>query len=225
MTAGIPTYPEIVERWKALRGDHLRVREVACVGAPRTLLCAEVGDSERPTIHLAAGVHGDEPAGVLALLALAQEGRFDARFAYRIWPCTNPTGFAAGTRGNAEGEDINRSFGRGGGTPEARAIVMANRDRKFALALDLHEDDEASEPYVYEYGDGTIGEAIVRPDRVLRPHPHDEGEMLGGLSLSLLLCRNAAERVLTIETPSRAPLPGRIAFHEQAIPAALLRLL
>jgi protein MpaA len=221
----IPTYPELVERWKALRGDHVRVREVACVGAPRTLLCAEVGDSERPAIHLAAGVHGDEPAGVLALLALAQERRFDPRFSYRIWPCTNPTGFAAGTRENADGDDINRSFGRGGGTPEARAIVMANRDRKFVLALDLHEDDEASEPYVYEYGDGAIGGALVAPERVQRPSPREEAEMLGGLSLSLLLCRNAAERVLTIETPSRAPLAERVAFHEQAIPAALLRLL
>ncbi len=74
----------------------------------------------------------------------------DPRFAYRIWPCTNPTGYDAQIRGNAEGQDINRSFSRGGLTPEARAIITATRDRKFALSLDLHEDFEADGCYCYE---------------------------------------------------------------------------
>ena len=55
----------------------------------------------------------------------------------------NPTGYRAGTRANAEGADVNRSFSRGGTTPEARAILTANRDRRFVLSLDLHEDFEA----------------------------------------------------------------------------------
>jgi hypothetical protein len=128
----------------------VRVREVACVGAPRTLLMAEAGDATRPTVSIHAGVHGDERAAPWALLAIVRDGLLDGRFAYRMWPCLNPTGYAAGTRENAEGNDINRSFSRGGTTPESRAVFTANRDRKFVLALDLHEDFEAHGCYVYE---------------------------------------------------------------------------
>jgi hypothetical protein len=224
MPSNTLTYRELESRWKALRArSSMRVREVACVGAPRTLLCVECGETDAPSIHLSAGVHGDEPAGVLALLHLAENGEFDERFAYRIWPCTNPTGFDAGTRESADGVDINRTFGRGGGSPEAKAIVMANRDRKFTLALDLHEDDEASEFYAYEYGESGIG-ARIAGDRVQRPDPVREAELLGGLSLSLLLCRNAAERTLTLETPALRDVRERIAMHRDAVIAALAAL-
>lgn len=123
---------------------------MACVGAARTLLLAELGNAQSPTISISAGVHGDEPAPPWALLNIVASGVLDPRFAYRIWPCTNPTGYEAQTRGNAEGQDINRSFSRGGLTPEARAIITSTRDRKFALSLDLHEDFEADGCYCYE---------------------------------------------------------------------------
>jgi protein MpaA len=145
-----PPYAELASAWRQLRDRGVRVREIACVGAPRTLLVAELGDATAPTVSLSAGVHGDEPAAPWALLALVRDGLLDSRFAYRIWPCLNPSGYAAGTRGNAEGRDVNRSFSRGGTTPEARAVLTANRDRRFALALDLHEDFEAEGSYVYE---------------------------------------------------------------------------
>jgi hypothetical protein len=126
------------------------LREVACVGAPRTLLLAELGAHDRPAIVVSAGVHGDEPAGVWALASLVRDGLLDPRFAYRLWPCLNPTGFDAGTRANADGVDVNRSFGGGGRSPEARAVTTADRDRRFALTIDLHEDHEADGFYLYE---------------------------------------------------------------------------
>ena len=225
------TYQELQARWKALRSHGLRVREVACVGAPRTLLCVEYGEVELPAVHLSAGVHGDEPAGVLALLELAETGALDPRFAYRLWPCTNPTGYDAGTRESTNGIDINRTFGRGGGSPEAKAIVTSNRDRKFALAIDLHEDDGASGFYAYAYGGGEYGAHAVDAARregypidargCVRPDPEIEAEAIGGLSLSLLLRRGAAESVLTFETPSAEPLAKRIAMHRTGVRAAL----
>ncbi len=145
-----PPYAELASAWRDVRRRGARVREIACVGAPRTLLVAELGDSTAPTVSLSAGVHGDEPAASWALLALVRDGLLDERFAYRIWPCLNPSGYEAGTRSNAEGHDINRSFSRGGTTPEARAVLTANRDRRFALAIDFHEDFEAEGSYVYE---------------------------------------------------------------------------
>lgn len=160
------SYEELEHSWKSLRGrGDMRVREVACEGAARTLLCAEIGDHTRPCIHIAAGVHGDEPAAPWALFSLAADGLLDPRFAYRVWACTNPSGYQAGTRHNAEGHDINRSFSKGGKTPEARAMITSNRDRKFALALDLHEDFECEGFYCYEIpieGTAPIGRAVIR---------------------------------------------------------------
>jgi hypothetical protein len=113
-------------------------------------LAVEIGSDRPHTILISAGVHGDEPAAPWALYALVRDGLLDDRFGYRLWPCTNPSGYAAGTRRSAEGTDINRSFSRGGTAPESRAILTANRDRKFALSLDLHEDLEADGFYVFE---------------------------------------------------------------------------
>lgn len=150
MIAGQQTYEELAAAWRSLRPLGVRVREVACFGVPRTLLAAEYGPLHAPSVSICAGVHGDEPAAPWALYSLVRDGLLDPRFSYRIWPCLNPSGYVLGTRANAEGDDINRSFSRGGTTPEARAMLTANRDRRFVLALDLHEDFEAHGSYVYE---------------------------------------------------------------------------
>lgn len=244
-------YDDLRARWKALRVEsEIAVREVACIGAPRTLLCADFGELRAPVVALAAGVHGDEPAGPAALLALIEERALDARYAYRVWPCSNPSGYALCTRENAEGADVNRSFGRGGQTPEARAIVTANRDRKFALSLDLHEDCDAGGFYCYEYGVGDLGRTIVEAvrsagypiqdvehcdlgnpiadavpeDGVVRPPAAVEIEAIGGLSYTLSVVRHAARRALTFETPTRLPWGDRVAIHRVAVKAAIRAL-
>ncbi|MDQ2992557.1 MAG: M14 family metallocarboxypeptidase [Candidatus Eremiobacteraeota bacterium] len=238
---------------KSLRGRGLRVREIACVGAPRTLLCVESGDPGAATVALAAGIHGDEPAGPAALLAMLEDDALDPRFAYRIYPCTNPTGYAAGTRASADAVDLNRTFGRGGQSPEARAIVTANRDRKFALSLDLHEDRDADGFYCFDYTADGLGariaaavEAVGLPVQaldggydlgfalpagaasfargVIRADPVAEAAALGALTYTLALARNAAPRALTLETPSQAPWETRIAMHRMAVTAAIAAL-
>lgn len=245
------SYDDLEARWKALRRTReIAVREVACVGAPRTLLCAEMGPHTAPQIALAGGVHGDEPAGPWALLTLVESAGLDERYAYRIWACTNPSGYRAGTRANAEGLDINRNFGRGGQTPEARAIITANRDRKFPLSLDLHEDCDAEGFYCYEYGEGDIGRCVIEAvrahgfpvqdltrcdlgapfenpeldDGVVRPHRTAEGEAIGGLSYTMLIARHAARRALTFETPVRLPWDTRLMIHRIAVKAAIAAL-
>lgn len=144
-------YDVLGAAWRAIRATHgLRLREIACVGAPRTLLLVELGDPALPVVSLSAGVHGDEPAAPWALHSLVRDRLLDPRFSYRIWPCLNPTGLRAGTRENAEGTDVNRSFSRGGRSPEAKAVLSSNRDRTFALSIDLHEDFESAGFYLYE---------------------------------------------------------------------------
>ena len=247
-------YTEFERRVKALRERGPRVREIACVGAARTLLCVECGDAQALTVMISAGVHGDEPAGPAALLAMLEDDGLDERFAYRIYPCTIPSGVDAGTRESTDGVDVNRTFGRGGSSPEAKAVIMSNRDRKFELAIDLHEDCDAQGFYCYEYGVGDVGAATIEaveaagfpiqtlgsdydlgsalpPDAIryergiVRAQPIAEAEAIGGLSYALLLARNAARRVLTFETAARLPWETRLAMHRTALAGAISQLL
>ncbi|MEO6991042.1 MAG: succinylglutamate desuccinylase/aspartoacylase family protein [Candidatus Baltobacteraceae bacterium] len=147
-----PPYAALEAAWNELaRTRGLRPSRVAVEGGGRPLLQLEVARGlEAPWVALSAGVHGDEPAAPWALLSIVRDGLLDEAFAYRIWCCTNPSGYERGTRANAAGDDINRSFSQAGRTPEARAIVAANEGRRFALSLDLHEDFEARGFYCYE---------------------------------------------------------------------------
>jgi protein MpaA len=247
------TYHELRERWWALDG-RVHVRELACGLPGRALLCVDVGKFKERAVALSAGVHGDEPAGAWALLELVEGGLLDPRCSYRIWPCMNPSGFAAGTRANAEGEDVNRAFSGNGSSPEASLILAANGGLRFALSLDLHEDGDAQGFYCYEYGVGNIGRRViagldarglpvdplevtfdlagplddahcVRERGRVVPDMAEEAALLGGLSYSLALAGNAARRALTFESPSAAPWPIRLQMHQTAVTAALAALL
>jgi murein peptide amidase A len=218
------------------------------------LLGVEIGDPLLPAVAIAAGVHGDEPAGPWALLELVESAMLDTRLRYRILPCTNPSGFDAQTRENAQGVDVNRSFGGNGRTPEARAALAFLRPQSFALSIDLHEDCDADGFYCYEYGGGEIGRAAIVAleaqgftvdplevtfglagplddahcvrewGRIVADAAREAG-LLGGLSYSLALARNGARHALTFETPSSAPPDTRRAMHRTAVRAAIAALL
>ncbi len=222
-----------------MRGTHdVRVREVACVGAPHTLLLAEIGGARSATLSISAGVHGDEPVPPWALFSIVSSGLLDSRYAYRLWPCTNPTGYQAGTRFNAEGQDINRSFSRGGLTPEAKAIITATRDRKFALSMDLHEDFEAEGCYCYDagcpvqdmthsfdlgYPSDTGYKLSLKRGRVIT-NPREEVKHFEGLPYSIYIARRAARRSLTFESPRKRSWNERIAMHRLAVTSVLAAL-
>jgi protein MpaA len=120
-------------RWLALRRD-------ARTGSARP----------GPCVYLSAGIHGDEPAGPLALLELLRDDVWPDGFQLRICPSLNPTGLALNRRENDRGVDLNRDY-RHLLTPEVRAHVdWLKAQPPFALSLCLHEDWEAHGFYVYE---------------------------------------------------------------------------
>jgi len=249
------TYRELSARWRALaerRGAILR--EIPCPGTRYGLLRVEIGEPQSPAIALAAGVHGDEPAGPWALLALVEDGMLPAAARYYIWPCTNPSGFDLKTRENERGADVNRSFDGNGATPEARVILPEDRALGFALSVDLHEDCDAAGFYCYEYGGGEIGRhaisAVRRGGYPIDPlevtfglaGPLDDAHcirepgrivadvlrevaLLGGSSYSLALARGGCRHALTFETPQSLSWTDRLGMHRAAVPAAIAAVL
>ena len=110
------------------------------------------GDMTHPVTVIAAGVHGDEPEGILALLDWLID--YDASrqtnpLSLIILPCLNPTGLALGTRTNAAGQDINRQF-HADALPETAALRRLLAPYTIRALIDLHTDPRATGFYLFE---------------------------------------------------------------------------
>jgi len=192
-------------------------------------------------------VHGDEPAGPLALLELLSEGFFDNRAHWFICPVLNPLGFVRGTRENPENIDLNRDY-RACRSAEVRAhIAWLQRQPPFDLTLCLHEDWESTGFYLYEHNVNdrpSLAHALlaaVRPHMPIEPahiidgRPIDEpGILRPQVNIQDLpewpeqfYLREHYHYDLgyTTETPSSLPLAPRVATQKALVTTAVEGLL
>src|SRR4051794_11590171 len=58
-------------------------------------------------LYIPTGIHGDEPAGPLAVCRLVEENLWPTNVSIWLCPCLNPTGFILNQRENDEGTDLN----------------------------------------------------------------------------------------------------------------------
>ncbi len=132
------------------RPERFTLPELA--GNPVAELLAWNRSPKRPRkrVYLSTGIHGDEPAGPLALERLVTENLWPDDLELVICPCLNRSGFPRNTRENAEGIDLNRDY-REPVTAEVRNhVAWLERQTLFDLTLCLHEDWEAHGFYLYE---------------------------------------------------------------------------
>ncbi|NJN06215.1 MAG: M14 family metallocarboxypeptidase [Rhodobacteraceae bacterium] len=95
---------------------------------------ADPGGAPR-RIYLSTGIHGDEPAGPLAMARLLRENPWPDDVELWCCPCLNPTAFPRNTRENAQGVDLNRDYRRPQ-SPEVRAHVeWLNQQPDFDLCF------------------------------------------------------------------------------------------
>lgn len=126
-------------------------------------------------VVLAAGIHGDEPAGVEALLRLLEHQDFPANAAFECFPCMNPEGYAAGTREDASGRDLNRQFGVPACAPTVAWFQNCYQGGRADMYIDFHEDVDTRGFYMYEVTDASdryapgIVEAVQRGGFGLEP--------------------------------------------------------
>ncbi len=109
-----------------------------------------ISRSARNHVYLSAGIHGDEPAGPLAMLQLLREDRWPEDASLWICPCLNLTGFALNRRENANGLDLNRDYRRLESAEVRAHIDWLQRQPDFDIVICLHEDWEADGFYLYE---------------------------------------------------------------------------
>jgi hypothetical protein len=113
-----------------------------------------------------AAIHGDEPAGAMAVVEFLRELSRQPALAegYRIdaYPVCNPTGFEDNTRHSRAGKDLNREFWKNSSEPEVQLLEKELRARHFQGIIQLHADDTSEGLYGFVRGH-TLTEALLRP--------------------------------------------------------------
>jgi protein MpaA len=138
-------------------------------------------NSEPVHIYISAGIHGDEPAGPLALRQLLQEDIWPSNASFWFCPCLNPSGFQLNQRENSEGIDLNRQYLEPSAAETKAHMDWLTRQPPFDLCLCLHEDWESHGFYVYELNPDnrpSLAEGIL--SRVEAVCPIDRSELIEG---------------------------------------------
>ncbi|MDB6026927.1 MAG: hypothetical protein JWM68_3150 [Verrucomicrobiales bacterium] len=198
-------------------------------------------DSAKKRVYLSTGIHGDEPAGPLAILKLLQENYWPAHIDVWLCPCLNLTGFPLNKRETALGIDLNRDY-RHFLSDETRAHVAWLKDQpNFDIAVCLHEDWEANGFYLYELNPDnrpSLAENIVRAvaqvcpieggdtvdgwptkNGIIRPQVNPEERPQWPESIFLLTAKT--RQAYTLESPSDFPIEIRVAAQVTAVRTVL----
>src|SRR3954470_20793646 len=124
------------------------------------------GGGDPVRFGLFAGIHGDEPAGVIALGQLIERLSRNAELAegYKlfVYPACNPTGLLAGTRFSEAGKDLNREFWKDSPEPEVQLLENEIRSENFHGLISLHADDTSDGMYGFVRG-AVLSKGLLEP--------------------------------------------------------------
>jgi hypothetical protein len=206
---------------------------------PRVVFTGPPAAHDPIRLAIFGGLHGDEPASVLAPIAfleqLAAEPARATGYELAVYPLLNPVGYARGTRANGAGLDLNREFWRGSAQPEVRAVEGELARNRFDGLITLHADDTAEGVYGYTRGH-VLNEALLEP--MLRSAgyvlPRDHRPVIDGWAardgkidacFEGVLSAPAGQRPrpfdLIFETPALAPIDKQIAAAVTALDTLL----
>jgi len=201
-----------------------------------------------PTVLLTAGMHGEEPAGVEAVLQWLESDGWDRwPVNWMILPCINPYGWERNQRRNEQRRDINRQFRGVTDCREANLVKKLVRGQQFLISLEFHEDSDGDGYYLYELRRQPpyVGDAVVQA--VSQVIPLHQGRFYDGNEATsaglirrdpsqaplakrrrwpmafYLFCHHTSH-CLGSETPVRRPLSERVQAHLKTLEAALVQI-
>ena len=226
---------------RAARACGWQVERIPFAGGGELLTFHRHSPAARRNVYLSTGIHGDEPAGPLAVQRLLEENRWPADVNLFLCPCLNPTGFPLNRRENLHGTDLNRDY-QHFETAEVRAhVAWLETLPPFDVTLCLHEDWESNGFYLYELNpEGLPSRAPAMVEAVARVCPIDLAEVIEGRSAhggiihpshdpasrpqwpeAFWLLQHRTRLSYTLEAPSDFPLPTRVNALVAAVGAAL----
>src|ERR1700744_4038371 len=133
---------------------------------PRYLFVGPRGGDTPIRIGIFAGIHGDEPEGVHAIVQflklLEAKPELAAGYYFSFYPVCNPTGFEDATRFSRAGKDLNREFWKNSAEPEVRLLQAELISRSFQGIIALHTDDTSAGFYGIVRG-ATLTKHLIEP--------------------------------------------------------------
>ena len=199
-----------------LKGDSVGFWEdgAARLWLPRFVFQRTQVVKHRYKIGIFAGIHGDEPAGILGLMDFVRElddhPELGKEFLIHLYPLCNPSGYLAGTRESSAGKDLNREFWRGSQEPEVRLLEEEIQRRHFDGIIALHSDDTCGGFYGFAR-DRLISEQMLAPALAAAGHvlPCDPGPVIDGFHSVNSIIHSAYDGILCA-SPTQQPQPFEV---------------
>jgi murein peptide amidase A len=208
---------------------------------PRYLFIGPDGGDEPLRVGLFAGVHGDEPEGVHALVKflslLEAQPQAATGYCLFVYPVCNPTGFEERSRNSRNGKDLNREFWRGSAEPEVKLLQSELVAHSLHGLISLHTDDTSSGFYGFAHG-ATLTKQLIEPalKAVEEYLPRNQEAQIDGFRARNGIIRDTYPGVLSgppkvrprpfeiiLETPQAAPAYLKEAALVAALQSILLR--
>jgi hypothetical protein len=194
---------------------------------PRYLFVGPRGGDTPIRVGIFAGIHGDEPEGVHALIQFIKllESKPELATGYYLsfYPVCNPTGFEDNTRHSRGGKDLNREFWRNSTEPEVRLLQAELISRLFQGIISLHTDDTSAGFYGFAHGatltKNLIAPALAAAEKFL---PRDERPVIDGFNARNGIIREGYDGILNAP-PKIHPRPFEIILETPAAPPEYLK--
>ena len=194
---------------------------------PRYLFVGPRGGDTPIRVGIFAGIHGDEPEGVHALVQfiklLEAKPELAAGYYLSFYPVCNATGFEDGTRFSRSGKDLNREFWKDSTEPEVRLLQAELQSRSFQGIISLHTDDTSSGFYGIVRG-ATLTKHLIEPALAAAEKflPRDKRSVIDGFTARNGVIRDCYDGVLS--APPRArPRPFEVILETPATPPEYLK--
>jgi len=194
---------------------------------PRYLFVGPRGGDTPIRVGIFAGVHGDEPEGVYALVQfiklLEAKPELAAGYYLSLYPVCNPTGFEDGTRFSRAGKDLNREFWNNSVQPEVCLLQADLLSRSFQGIIALHTDDTSDGFYGIVRG-ATLTKHLIEPalqaaEKLLA---RDERPVIDGFRARNGVIYNAYDGMLSAP-PKVRPRPFEIILETPKAPPSYLK--
>lgn len=185
------------------------------------------------TYYMSSGIHGDEPAGPIAMLSMMNNDLYPKDVNILLFPCLNPEGVKQGTR-SYKGKDLNRDFAKEYSNKTELHKRLVEKFGKLDMSICLHEDWESDGFYIYEQCDdvshadeviNTISKTFpINTKRTIDNHNVDRTGIIKpnknkykkNWPESIWLWKRGCPQNYTIETPSELNLKDRVATQIKA---------
>jgi len=194
---------------------------------PRYLFVGPRGGDTPIRIGIFAGIHGDEPEGVHAIIQFIQllEARPELATGYYLsfYPVCNPTGFENSTRHARSGKDLNREFWKNSREPEVHLLQAELQSRSFQGIISLHTDDTSAGFYGFVSG-ATLTKNLIKPALAAAEKflPRDERPVIDGFAARHGVIFDGYEGILSAP-PKARPRPFEIILETPATPPEYLK--